>query len=237
MSNQRVAAGVTRSARPRPVASDGGGVGRGVVRNLVRRAFSVVELTIATLIVALLATTLILIFRSNLSSWKWGQTHMAFNTKIQLTMKQVFTDIKAIGPAIGVDQLGTLMFQGEKIGDLFPNLVVISDYPQDTSSGGRRLDFSHYDLDNPGARTRLSYYLNRAAPDQPPRLIREVVDPNGGIRQKVVAEHVSDLFFERNPLDIHEVRVRMTIADDENPTLVERLEFAVHLDTNLVCVK
>lgn len=203
-----------------------------------RRGFSVVELSVAVVIIALIATTLIYVFRSNLSTWQWGTAHMGFNAKVQLTMKQVFTDIKAIGPAIGVDQNGTLYFQGEKIGDMQPNLVQILDLPSDTASEGRRVEFGLYDLNNPGQRTKVAYYLDSAQPSEPPtRLIREVTDYNNTVRKKVVAERVTNLFFQRNPADIQELRIRMDIGDDENATLREHLAFAVHLDTNLVCVK
>ncbi len=52
----------------------------------------------------------------------------------------------------------------------------------------------------------------------------------------VISNRVSNLHFLKNPDDIYEVRIAMTIADDRNPELKQDLAFAVHLDTTLVCI-
>ena len=67
----------------------------GKVKN---KGFTLVEVLTSALIVGLLATVLLVVLRSNLTTMSWGQKHMDFNYKIQYFMKQFYTDIKKINP-------------------------------------------------------------------------------------------------------------------------------------------
>ena len=156
---------------------------------------------------------------------------MDFQQKIQLAMKQVFTDIKRINPVTSVDGKGNIWFQGEKIGDLTPNLVLLIDRDQNPDNGGEEIRFYHTTYSRPGEKTQVRLFLEDGA------LVRELVDDNGGKKRSVVSNRVSDLHFLKNPDDILDIRVRMIITDDRNPDLKETLVFAVHLDTDLVCVQ
>lgn len=195
-----------------------------------RKAFTLVELMIVAVIFSMIGLTLVYIFRSNLISWKWGQKHMEFNQKIQLAMKQVFSDIKKINPMVMQDETNNLWFQGEKIGDLFPNLVEILDTDQDPMNGGEEIVFFQTSFKTPGEKTQIRLYLEEGA------LMRESTDLNGKKIKVVISDRVTNLHFQKNPTDIYEVRVSMTIADDRNPEMKENLGFTVHLDTNLVCI-
>jgi prepilin-type N-terminal cleavage/methylation domain-containing protein len=199
----------------------------------IRRAvqgFTLVEIMIVAVIFSMIALTLVYIFRANMLSWRWGQSHMEFNQKVQLAMKQVFTDIKRINPIVVMDEGNNLWFQGEKIGDLFPNLVEIINKDNELANGGEEIIFQHTSYSDPGKRVQIRLYLEEGA------LMREITDGNGKKNKVVISSKVSDLHFYNNPLDIYEVRVAMTIADDRNPKLVENLSFVVHLDTHLVCI-
>ncbi|HEY9069862.1 MAG TPA: type II secretion system protein [Candidatus Ozemobacteraceae bacterium] len=196
-----------------------------------RRAFTLVELSISAVIVVLIGLVLIAVFRSNLATWKWGQERMEFNQKLQLAMKQVFTDIKRINPVVQTDSLGNLWFQGERIGDLFPNVIEVVETDKEPANGGEELVFYHTSYTRPGEKVQVRLFLEKDA------LMRETTDQNGSRSRVVISDRVSDLHFRRNPADINEIAVTMRIADDMNPKLVEELAFAVHLDTDLVCVK
>ncbi len=193
--------------------------------------FTLVELAISAVIVSLIGLVLVAVFRSNLATWKWGQERMEFNQKIQLAMKQVFTDIKRINPVVLTDTQGNLWFKGERIGDLFPNVIEVVDTDKQPENGGEELIFQHTTYRKPGERTQVRLFLEQGA------LMRETTDQNGTRSRVVISDKVSNLHFVRNTADINEISVSMTIADDMNPKLTEDLVFAVRLDTDLVCVK
>ncbi|MBI3037539.1 hypothetical protein HYY75_00610 [bacterium] len=197
---------------------------------LKSRGFTILELIIGAGIAALIGLVLMTVFRSNLISWRWGQKHMEFNQKVQLAMKQVFTDIKNVNPVLSLDANYNLWFAGEKGGDLLPNLVRIINSDNDLNNGGEELLLIQSGFSNPGEITSIKLMLENGA------LIRETTDKNGNRKRAVVSNKVNDLHFSRNSLDINEVRVSMIITDDNNPDLKENLSFAVHLDTDLTCV-
>ncbi|NLI77926.1 MAG: hypothetical protein GX442_15990 [Candidatus Riflebacteria bacterium] len=196
-----------------------------------RTGFTLVELAVSAVIAALIGLMVVLVYRSNLTSWRWGQKHMEFNQKVQLAMKQVFTDIKRVNPIVQEDARGNLWFQGEKIGDLFPNLVRLLDTDKDLENGGEEIVFYHTVFNKLEQKTHVRLFLEEGA------LMRETTDPNGTKKRLVVSNRVENLHFTTNPADIYEVGVQMTILDDKDPKIREDLNFAVHLDTDLICVK
>ncbi len=196
-----------------------------------RKGFTLIELSISAIIVALMAFVIIFVYRSNLISWKWGTKHIDFNQKIQLTSKQIFSDIKKINPIVFKDSADNFWFQGERIGDLFPNLVQIIDRDKNPDNGGEELVFYHTSFLGLEEENFIRIFLEKD------ELVRESTDRNGVKKRKVVAEKISNLHFLANPRDIFEVVTKMTIEDDQTSGLKEELNFAVHLDTDLVCVK
>lgn len=200
-------------------------------RHLHKKGFTLIELSISSLIVALISLVLIIVFRSNLNTWKWGQKQMEFNQQVQLVMKQIFSDLKLVNPLLKLDSDGHLMFQGEKINDLFPNLVTIYDKDKKPENGGEEIALFQTSFTNLDRKDRLHYYLENG------KLIREIQDYNGNIKKKVVAEKAKDLFFKADPGDIRQVLVKLTLIDPQNEKMQETLDFAVRLETDLVCVK
>lgn len=200
-------------------------------RHLHKKGFTLIELSISALIVALISLVLIMVFRSNLNTWKWGQKHMEFNQQVQLVMKQIFSDLKLVNPVLKLDGDGHLMFQGEKINDLFPNLVTIYDKDKKPENGGEEIVFFQTSFTNLERKDRIHYYLEKG------KLMREIQDYDGNPKKKVVAEKAKDLFFKADPGDIRQVLIKVTLIDPKNEKMQETLDFAVRLETDLVCVK
>lgn len=201
-------------------------------KNMKRKGFTLVELSISSFIIAMIALVLIMVFRSNLNTWQWGQKHMEFNQQVQLVMKQIFTDLKLVNPIIKMDESGNMLFQGEKINDLFPNLVTIYDKDKKPENGGEEIVFFQTSFSDLNRRDRVNYFLNDKG-----QFIRETEDYDGNKRKKVVAEKAQDLFFSDDPGDIRQVHIKVTLIDEKNAAMKETLDFAVRLDTDLVCVK
>jgi len=193
--------------------------------------FTLVELSISTLVVALIFLVLIMVFRSNLATFRWGQQHMEFNQKIQMVMKQIFSDLKQINPVLKQDEEGHIYVQGEKIGDLFPNLVTIYDKDKNPDNGGEELVFYLTSFNDLNRRDHVRYFLDKS------ELIREIKDYNGNTKRQVVAEKASDLQFSDDAGDIRQIHVKVTLIDPKKPERVEKIDFAVRLETDLVCVK
>lgn len=196
-----------------------------------KNGFTLLELSVSTFIIALISLVLITLFRSNLTTWKWGQQHMEFNQRVQIVMKQFFTDLKQVNPVVKVDKKGNLMFQGEKINDLFPNLVTIYDMDKKPENGGEEIVFFHTSFSDLTKKDRIHYFLDKD------KLIREIEDYNGSKKKKVVAENAANLHFAIDSGDIRQVFIQVTVIDEKKPDIKEELDFAVRLETDLVCVK
>lgn len=191
-----------------------------------------VELSVSALVVSLIFVVLIMLFRGNLQTWHWGQKHMSFNQKVQLVMKQIFTDLKQINPILTTDSDGHIWVQGEKGGDILPNLVTIYDHEAESSDGGQELVFFLTSLSEPSRRDRVSYKINCKG-----ELVREIQDRHGNPNERVIAKKAADLIFRNDPGDNRQIKVSVTITDDENKDMVETVDFAVRLETDLVSVK
>jgi len=196
-----------------------------------KKGFTLIELSISVIIIALIILVLIVVFRSNLATFKWGQQHMEFNQKIQLVMKQIFTDFKQVNPILRQDEDGHIFLQGEKIGDLFPNLVTIFDKDKNPENGGEEVAFFLTTFTNISQRDHVRYFIDKE------ELIRQKTDHDGNVRRSVIAEKASDLFFSEDPGDIRQIRIKLTLADPKKPERSEKIDFAVRLETDLVCVK
>lgn len=195
------------------------------------KGFTLVELSVSVLVVSLIILVLIVVFRSNLATFKWGQQHMEFNQKIQLVMKQMFTDFKQINPILRQDEDGHIFLQGEKIGDLFPNLVTIYDKDKDPDNGGEEVSFFLTTFSDMNQRDHIRYFIDKS------ELIRQKTDHDGNVKRFVIAEKASELHFFGDSGDIRQIKIKLTLTDPKKPDHAEKLDFAVRLETDLVCVK
>lgn len=202
-----------------------------LMKKQMKSGFTLIELSVSTLVIALIILVLIMVFRSNLATFKWGQQHMEFNQKIQMVMKQIFTDLKQINPILKQDEDGHIFLQGEKIGDLFPNLVTIYDKDKNPDNGGEELVFFLTSFTDINKRDRVRYYIEKE------ELIREIQDYHGNSRRGVIADKAADLQFAEDSGDIRQIHIKVKLTDPKKLERVEHITFAVRLETDLVCVK
>ena len=197
-----------------------------------KRGFTLIELSVSALIIGLISIVLILVLRSNLAAWQWGQKHMEFNQHVQLIMKQIFTDLKNINPIVQMDAEGHLWFQGERGGDIRPNLVTIYDNDSETTGYGQELVFFLTSFSDLNRRDRIKYFINEEG-----ELIREIQDAQSDSFARVIAPIAKDLRFRNDPYDLRQVSVELTIVNPEDENMSETLDFSVRLETDLVSVR
>lgn len=202
-----------------------------MIKPQTNKGFTLIELSVSVVVVALIFLVLIVVFRSNLATFKWGQQHMEFNQKIQIVMKQLFTDFKQINPILRQDEDGHIFLQGEKIGDLFPNLVTIFDKDKNPENGGEEAAFFLTSFSDLNLRDNIRYFIDKN------ELIRQKTDHDGNTKRTVIAEKASELYFSEDSGDIRQIKIKLTLTDPKKPDRSEKLDFAVRLETDLVCVK
>ena len=96
-----------------------------MIRQKIRKSgFTLVELSISVLIISSIIMVLLMILRSNLNTFKWGQAHVSFEQKKLLAARQIFYDIKSINPILSSDRMGVKL-KGESMEEFGVNLVTI----------------------------------------------------------------------------------------------------------------
>ncbi|MDD3000652.1 MAG: prepilin-type N-terminal cleavage/methylation domain-containing protein [Candidatus Riflebacteria bacterium] len=199
--------------------------------NLLRQGFTLVEVLTSALIVALLATVLFVVLRSNLSTMAWGQKHMDFNYKIQYFMKQFYTDIKKINPHVYVHKYGHLYVKGEASGEYFPNVVRIE--KDIVNNSGSELSFVLSSLKSDSEAMAIKYYYDKKTKT----VMRHVKPANGSERFIPVARNSQDLRFHVADNDPKSVRITCKIFDDKRSEVFEDVDFTVRLEGDLMTVK
>lgn len=197
----------------------------------LRKGFTLAELSVVVFIISIIFVLLITIFRNNLATFRWGQERMNFTQEVQVVMKQIFSDLKQVNPILRQDSSRNILFKGESIGDLFPSLVVIFDKDKKPENGGEELGFYITSLKDFSISEHIKYFIKDG------KLIRLFTDYNGKQKRSVMAESASNLYFLEDPGDVRQVRIKLTLSDSKNPSRVENIDFAVRLETDLVCVK
>lgn len=200
----------------------------GKVKN---KGFTLVEVLTSALIVGLLATVLLVVLRSNLTTMSWGQKHMDFNYKIQYFMKQFYTDIKKINPHVYVHKYGHLYIKGEAGEEFFPNVVRIE--KDIINNSGTELLFVLSSLKSDSEAMAIKYYYDKKSET----IIREIRPADGPPRAIPVARNAKDLRFHVNENDSKSVRVTCKIFDDKRPEVFEDVDFTVRLEGDLMTVK
>lgn len=192
-----------------------------------KSGFTLVELAIAVLIISCISVVLIIVLRSNLNTMNFGQKHMNFNQKIALATRRMFYDLKAINPMVSEDGLYGYSVKGENIGEAKPRMVLINKY----SDGQYEIEFTRQENFDPLSLYRIKYFIKDG------NLIREERDPFAKVKTEVIMEKVTFFEADNDPTDIKQIYVAFVASDPENKIKPEKIDFAVRLETDFVCVK
>lgn len=192
-----------------------------------KSGFTLVELAIAVLIISCISVVLIIVLRGNLNTMNMGQKHMNFNQKIAFATRRMFYDLKAINPMISESGQFGYSVKGEAIGDAKPRMVLINKY----SDGQYEIEFTRQENFDSMKLYRIKFYLKDG------NLIREERNPVGKVKTEVIMEKVTLFEADNDPSDIKQIYVAFVASDPENKIKPEKIDFAVRLETDFVCVK
>lgn len=195
--------------------------------------FTLVEILISSVVISLVVIVLIMVFRSNLHTFQWGQKHMGFNQHVQLVMRQIFTDLKNINPILTQDIQGHLLIAGERSGDLRANMVTILNHHPESENKNDELSFVLTTFSDINRRDHVRYYVD----PETTALIREVTDNRGNVAKREISPLVRDFSLKNDPFDRRQIRVGLTIINEDDETMKDQINFAVRLQTDLVGVR
>lgn len=198
-----------------------------MIRQKIRKSgFTLVELSISVLIISSIIMVLLMILRSNLNTFKWGQAHVSFEQKKLLAARQIFYDIKSINPILSSDRMGVKL-KGESMEEFGVNLVTI-DKKNENFNTLRFIQASFEDLEK---RDVVYYFVKEN------NLYREITDKNGKGSGKVILENVVSLVFDEDSNDHKQIHVKFMVGDPKNNLKPEPVDFVIRLETDLVHVK
>lgn len=193
-----------------------------------RKAFTLVELAVSTLIVSIIALTLVIILRGNLNTLKFGQRHMDFNQKVLLAMRRIFYDLKYVNPILIKSETSGYAIKGEHIGEPKPRKVFIRK-SREPNLDQDELEFvidSNLDIEDT---TNIKYFLANTS------LKRETRDAYANTKVETVLEHVASFTVDNDANDIKQVFVSFVASDDKN-IIKREVDFAVRLESDFVYV-
>lgn len=192
-----------------------------------KAGFTLVELSIAVLIISCISMVLIIVLRSNLNTMSFGQKHMNFNHRIAMATRKIFYELKGINPILERTETHGYALKGETKGFPIPRLVTINEYNDKTSD----IEFSINQEPGDGEPYRIRYYLEKN------KLLRYERNPVAKEKIDVIMDNVSNLEFSTDEEDIKQIYVSFTASDPENNVKPKVIDFAVRLETDFVCVK
>ncbi len=198
-------------------------------KRVFKSGFTLPEILVVALIASLLSLVLFTVFRSNLTTMAWGQKHMDFNYKIQYMMKQFYTDVKTVNPAISFGKYGDLYISGERTGEFFPQHVIIERKP---SEGTEKIFLPISSIYSDGNAYTISYEYSK----KHSTLHRKITGP-GRNTQRILAYNVKDLVFSKSEEDPMSVKLVCRIGDDKREEVFEDIDFTVRLESELVAIR
>lgn len=193
-----------------------------------KTGFTLVELSVSILIVSIISTVLLIVLRSNLNSFKFGQKHMDFNQKVLLAMRRVFYDVKRINPILQKSLQYGISLKGENIGEPKPRKIFIRK-SKAPDLGRDQLEFvidSNNDIEDV---YNIKYFLSNKS------LKREVRDMAAQTKVDTILDHVVSFEVNNNPDDIKQLYIKF-VANNPKENLKREVDFAVRLETDFVYV-
>ena len=205
--------------------------------------FTLVEITISTAIVSLLALIMMYVFRNNLTTMKWGQKHMDLQYKTQVLIKQFYNDIKKINP-YSVAGIRDVYLELETKNTYHPALVKIVGkvnrdyYPIEqtefTEEGyrGKALFFRHRSLRHSDVTKFVYWYA-----DEVKRLYRTFSFNDQPAIDQLIAANVLEVYFYQLEDDEHAVRMTCKIQDDKDPKHIEDIDITVRFENDMIVTR
>lgn len=192
-----------------------------------KSGLTLVELSIGVLIISCISIVLIIVLRSNLNTMSFGQKHMNFNQKIALATRKMFYDLKGINPILVKSLNYGYALSGESKGTALPRIVTVNEYHDKTYS----VEFSYNEEPGDELPFRVRYYFKDN------KIFRYERNPSGKEKTEVVLENVKEFVVGTDETDIKQIYVSFVASDPTNGVKPEKIDFAVRLETDFVCVK
>lgn len=192
-----------------------------------KSGFTLVELSITVLIVSAISMALIMVLRSNLSTMNWGQRRMNFNHKMMMAVRRVFYDIKLINPNLKPSLSSGYALSGEDFGDPRPKMVFVK--KRENLNDELVFVLSHVND------VEMLYEYKFYVKDK--KLLRAIKDLAGKVTIDTIMENVIEFRADNDETDVKQLYVNFTATDPDNNNRPEKVEFAVRLETDFVCVK
>ena len=193
-----------------------------------KSGFSLVELAVSVLIIACIATVLIIVLRSNLTTMKFGQKHMDFNQKVMLAIRRIFYDIKRINPILKRSEKYGYALKNEQEGEPKPRKIFIRK-SQAPNLARDELEFvidSNLDVSDI---YNIMYYLDKNT------LKRDIRNNAGVTTTDTILENVASFSVDNDSTDIKQIYLKLSVKDPENK-MKRDVDFAVRLETDFVYV-
>jgi hypothetical protein len=192
-----------------------------------RAAFTIAEMVVVTFVASLLILVLFTVSRSNLDTIAWGQKHMDFNYKIQYLMKQFYTDVKRVNPAVSFGKYGDLFISGERTGEIFPQMVIIE---RKKDASGEKIYLPQSTIYGGGEVHEITYDYDKKA-----RVLQRLDSKTR--KCEIIAHNLHDLSFEKSNDDPRSIKLTCRIEDDKRAGVFEDIDFTVRLETELITIK
>lgn len=192
-----------------------------------KSGFTLVELSVSVLIISIISIVLIMVFRSNLNTVKFGQKHMDFNQKVLLAMRRIFYDLKSINPVLYKSETYGYAIKDEKSGEPKPKMIFIKKFASPDKND--ELEFA---LDN-GKDVEETYNVLYTINNN--NLIKRTRNLKLEEKEEIVLENVSLFRVENDSQDVKQIYIRF-IADDKKTGLKRDVDFAVRLESDFVYV-
>ncbi|NLM17384.1 MAG: hypothetical protein GX221_06675 [Candidatus Riflebacteria bacterium] len=191
-------------------------------------AYTLMEALIAVAIASIISLTIFAALRTSLANVALGQKKLRTTEKIQAITKSIFFDLKRTGLlAHGFN------ISGETRGKFTPHNVLLLKFPEEPSDNLQMINTSP----GQGKGTTTVYLLIDEPNSQLSSLVR--ISKSGPIIRRItkVANAIKDFRVHADPYNKNKVRITMTVYDSLEPTRSEKLDFSVHLDSDLVRAK
>ena len=196
-----------------------------------KSGFTLVELSVTVLIISIISLVLIIVFRSNLNTVKFGQKHMDFNQKVFLAMRRIFYDIKQINPVLSPSNTYGYVIKGEQKGEPKPKIIYIRNFK---NRAGSELEFVLAKENDVEEIFTVKYYL-KLDKLKNYNLIRYTRNLKAEEKEEVILENVPFFEVQNDEYDVKQIFVKYKAKDTKN-NLSRDVDFAVRLESDFVYV-